>query len=187
MPTINANEDNRPTRDKGVPVMEAMDYVEQQAQANGRMRLEAVGLLSKRAHELTLLLLGGAGGLGAYGLGKLGEPMVAAPFLAAAAWAFALGGVVALKCLRARTIWPLHNTPAVLWTAWQECMSEMQGDEALAMDHLRKRELSRLDEAIKSIDGVNAELAKWLNRGYAGAALLPVPAALGGMLAWWLR
>ena len=158
-------------------------FLEQQALDNARFRMAAVDRLHKRAHELTLLLLGGAGGLGAYGLGKLGAPMIAWALLGMSAWGFAVGGVVVWKCLRSRTIAPLYNAPEQLWQAWNECRAGSQGDEAWAAETLRLRDTFRVQQAIDSISKANAHLAKWLNRGYALAMCLPLAGALGALLA----
>lgn len=192
-PIPEVNEEPRPPPGKGGgPAFEAgppagvLAYLEQQAQDNGRFRLEAVEVLRQRAHELALLLLGGAGGLGAYGLGQLDAPLVAWPLLAASGWAFFSGGLVAWKCLRSRSVWPLHNAPSQIWQAWHDCNARANGDADRAVADLREREVFRVQAAINSINGVNADVAKWLNRGYALAALLPVSGAAGAVLVCWL-
>ena len=54
--------------------MDALDYVEAQAQRLTAFRLETMELLNKRAHTLATLQLGGGGALAAFGVALLDKP-----------------------------------------------------------------------------------------------------------------
>lgn len=164
--------------------MEAIDFVEKQAIANGTARLDALETLNKRAHTLATLLLGGAGAMGTFALGqwpKVDGPLTAVPLLGASVWCFLVAGWVVVRCMQTRALYPLHNEPATLQALLLEVRSvvEFRGNDDAILLEARWREVGRVGGAIRSIDEANAAVARALNWAYRGAVVTPLAALVG--------
>ena len=87
--------------------MDLLDYAEAQGRRNADFSLQTLELLSKRAHALLVLLLGGAGAAGGVALARLdmaGAALVVAGLGAVSLWWFALAAVLAFCALPTREV-----------------------------------------------------------------------------------
>lgn len=165
--------------------MTELDYLEDQARRNAAFSLENMDKLTQRAQGLQTLLLGGAGGAGAYALGQIGKPgglWAVAALGVLSLWWFALAAWLAVKAL------PTHDVRAPAGDGWA-LLEHLRGPLAQwAKDvgeppenhfpRLREGELKNLTETARRYREVNARLADRIDRIGVCAAFSPLPALL---------
>jgi hypothetical protein len=152
-------------------------YVEAQAQKLSAFRLETMELLSKRAHTLVTLLLGGGGALAAFAISLLEkkvESWLYVGVFAAAAWLFMIAALATLKCLRTLEVVPPGFNPRGLLAS------------PLPVDELRRWALESLDGRMQGWAQRNNSQALWLDRAYLAAAVTPLVAILFSVAVYWL-
>lgn len=163
--------------------MELLDYVEDQGRRNAVFSLETLELMSKRAHTLLTLLLGGAGASGTVALAQLGPAgvrWVLWPLAAVSVWWFALAAWVAVKGLRTREVRAPAGAPGALLKHFEALRhysrsAAMEGAQDMdALEELRRDELATLDETAKAYRQASSTVAAALDAAYVGAAATPL-------------
>ncbi|HEY5582562.1 MAG TPA: hypothetical protein VIK56_15635 [Rhodoferax sp.] len=168
--------------------MEILDFAEAQGQRNAAFSLETLELMSKRAHALLSLLLGGAGAAGAYALGQIGKPGGAWSLGALGAvslWWFVLAAWVALRALRTQEV----RAPACDGQALVEHaralddyikQAKYEGESpADVLTLLREGELMTLQKTADDYRSASKSIAQALDRAYLWIAITPVGALWG--------
>ena len=172
--------------------MDCLDFIEAQGQRNAAFSLEGLELMSKRAHALLTLLLGGAGATGAYALGQLGKPDSAWTVWALGGvsfWWFFLAAWVVVKVLRTQEVRPpacdgqalLEQSRALNDYVRDAKLEGESPSEVLTM--LREGEIKNLQIAGDGYKAASIAMAHALDSAYTGAACTPVWALLGLSLA----
>lgn len=175
--------------------MDLLDFVEEQGRRNAAFSLETLELMSKRAHALLTLLLGGAGASGTLVLAQLGPAgtrWMLWPLAAVSIWWFLLAGWVAVKALRTREVRApagspeallSHHAQLVIYAA--DALKETR-DTIDPLAELRRDELATLAETAKGYRRASWGAADALDKAYLGAAVTPVWALAALGLARWL-
>lgn len=168
--------------------MDELTYLEDQARRNAAFSLENMDRLCQRAQSLLTLLLGGAGGAGAYALAQLGKPdavWAVASLGALSLWWFVLAGWVATVLLTPKAVRPpaadgwdslnfLHTTLA----PWAQAQGQPVENN---LAHLREQDLKHLHDTAAEYRGINGSMArhiKGINYCAAGSPVIAILALL---------
>lgn len=157
--------------------MDALDYVEAQAQRLTTFRLETMELLNKRAHTLATLQLGGGGALAAFGVALLDKPRLhwaAVGVLVAAALWFVLAAWTTRNCLVTEELYPPGNEPQTLLQYTHD------------LPALRRSELLSVQDRQVLWRKRNEALSLALDKAYMATALTPLPACAAAWVVFWL-
>lgn len=181
--------------------MDVLDYAEAQGRRNADFSLQTLELLSRRAHALLVLLLGGAGAAGGVALARLdvaGAALVVAGLGVVSVWWFALAAMLAFGALPTRDV----RAPAgVGWVLLQHARGPLadyakqaaveraaaglaDGGDVLAL--LRESELRVLQETAAQYRDASTAVARVLDRVYRAAALTPLLVGVALALVRWL-
>ena len=169
--------------------MDALDYIEREANANMAQHLAQYEVLMKRAQALALLLLGGGGALGGLALQQWGQTreltdLVLWAAAVGAAWWFALAGLLVVFVMRSRKIPAGRNEPGNLWDAFEQIRhAEGLGDDA-ALAQLRVRELQGLQARVLRVRAAGDVVAARLNGIFVASAATPL---VVGLALWALQ
>lgn len=162
-----------------------IDYLEDQARRNAAFSLDNMDRLTQRAQGMLTLLLGGAGGAGAYALGQIGRPdavWAVASLGAVSLWWFALAAWVAVRLLVPHHVRPpaadglssLNYLRGPL-AQWAQKAGKTKDDQLLVM---REQELQNLHNTAAEYRGVNGYMARHIRLINCCAAASPLPALL---------
>lgn len=176
--------------------MDVLDFVEEQGRRNAAFSLEGLELLSKRAHTMLALLMGGAGAAGGVALGHLGptgNAQVLAGLGTVSLWWFCLAALLAFRALPTRTMRAPAGEGRVLLDHARAGLADyikqarLEGEpvsDALAL--LREGELQVLQKTAGQYRDANKAMARVLDVVYRASAVTPllVLAALA-LLRWW--
>lgn len=181
--------------------MDLLDYAEAQGRRNADFSLQTLELLSKRAHALLVLLLGGAGAAGGVALARLdmaGAAMVVAGLGAVSLWWFALAAVLAFCALPTREVrapagvgWVLLEHARGPLADYAKQVAVEGGAEGVkgatdALTLLRESELRVLQETGAQYRAASTAMARAIDGVYRTAALTPLLAGVALVLARWL-
>lgn len=175
--------------------MEELAYLEEAGRRNAAFSLDTLDKLNQRANALLTLLLGGAGGAGAYALGQIDKAAglwVVAPLVALSLWWFVLAAWVAMRAVPTREVRAPAGSGYALLQYLQGPLAQYVKTEIAAgrepkdaFTLLREAELSTVHETAAIYRQASDGIATVLDRVYIGAAASPV-FALAGLLAVWM-
>lgn len=145
--------------------MEQLDYVEAAAKENAAFHISNADALARESNMLLNILLGGAAGSLAYvvTLAEKGAALwLKAGVAAISAYLFIVAGILLLKCLRVRPIFPATNEPKNLLP------------EGFDLDSVRRAELKNRQACIDANRDRNDSVGMWINRCRALATATPI-------------
>lgn len=164
--------------------MDELTYLEDQARRNAAFSLDNLEKMNLRANTLLTLLLGGAGGAGAYTLGQIGKPdsaMAMSALGVLSLWWFMLAAWVAVRAMPTRTVRAPANDglallkhlrgPLMTYIAQAKQAGESPKD---GLTLLREGELQVLHDTAAIYRSANESIATELDRVYVCAAASPV-------------
>lgn len=172
--------------------LDHLDFIEEQARRNAAYSLESMELMSKRAHALVTLLLGGAVATGGYALNLVGKPGALWSLVGLAAvslWWFAVAAFAVVAALRTRECRAPANSGQALLDYFNGPLAThaaANGGESFdRLAALREGELKTLSATVQ-VYCRNSNAVAWaLDKAYIATALTPlVAAAAMGLLAW---
>jgi len=167
--------------------MELIEFAEKRGEDAAKFSLSTLDVARVRAHNLLVLLLGGAGAMvGLVIANSAMRPWVLLLGGVAAVWWFGLAAWLAVRGLR--------TSPARTWAGigarilrkgeeWQKFEAESiaeGGQPKAALLALREQELSLMADAADEYRAASTQCAAALDSAYLLAALTPVPM----LLAW---
>ena len=174
--------------------MQDIDYLEDQARRNAAFSLDNMDRLFQRSQSLLTLLLGGAGGAGAYALAQLGKPdsvWAVAALGALSLWWFVLAAWVSVVLQTPQAVRPpaadgwvsLEHLRGPL-TEWAQSQ-ELTPEQKLML--LREQDLKHLHDTAAEYRGINGHMARHIKRINYGAAASPLVAvaALLAVARWY--
>jgi hypothetical protein len=173
--------------------METLDFIEDQSRRNAAFSLESMELMSKRAHAMVTMLLGGAVATGGFALNLIGKPGALwslGGLAAVSLWWFAVAAWAVLMALRTRETRAPANSGQALLTYLDGPLAayalENGGDDFDKLAALRRGELMTLEATVHGYR-TNTNAVAWsLDAAYVATACTPLLAMVGAGLSAWL-
>lgn len=165
--------------------MELIEFAEKRGEEAAKFSLATLELARARAHNLLVLLLGGAGSLAALALAQENtHPRLTVFAVTVALCWFGLAAWLAVRGLRTSPVrtWAGEGKRILRKGAeWQRYVDDVVAEGGLPQDALlllRKQELELMADASEEYRAASTQCATALDHAYVFAALTPYPALL---------